>query len=112
MSIVASARGRLAVAIAAVGVSAIGCASTSATSAPPVGQPGPPAATTSWTAPPSDRRTENRAGILIGGGLVILGLWFLVRPYLPDIQLNLIWPVVIVAVGGLILVTAARRLKA
>ena len=70
-----------------------------------------PATTTSWSQPTSDRRTENRAGILIGGGLVILGLWFLVRPYLPDIQWNLIWPLVIVGVGGLILVTAARRPK-
>jgi pimeloyl-ACP methyl ester carboxylesterase len=53
MSIVASARGRLAMAIAAVGVSAIGCASTSATSAPPAGQPGPPAATTQKPAAPA-----------------------------------------------------------
>ncbi|HEX5040475.1 MAG TPA: PspC domain-containing protein [Candidatus Limnocylindria bacterium] len=63
-----------------------------------------------WTSPPAGaRRGDNRAGILVGIGLVIIGLWFLVRPYLPDIQWNLIWPVLIVAIGGLILVTAARR---
>ena len=59
--------------------------------------------------PPVERRNDNRAGIVVGIGLVVIGLWFLLRPYLPDIQWNLIWPLAIVAVGGLILVTAARR---
>ena len=62
-----------------------------------------------WTPPSTERRNDNRAGIVIGVGLVILGLWFLLRPYLPDIQWNLIWPLAIVAIGGLILITAARR---
>lgn len=65
-------------------------------------------AATSWS-PQPERRSDNRAGILVGVGLVVIGLWFLVRPYLPDIQWNLIWPLLIVAVGGLILITAARR---
>jgi phage shock protein PspC (stress-responsive transcriptional regulator) len=64
---------------------------------------------TSWTPPPTARRSDNRAAFVIGGGLILLGIWFLVRPYLPDIQWNLIWPLVIVGIGGLILVTAARR---
>jgi len=69
-----------------------------------------PVPAASWTTPPSTgRRNDNRAGIAIGIGLVVLGLWFLLRPYLPDIQWNLIWPLAIVAIGGLILVTAARR---
>jgi phage shock protein C len=63
----------------------------------------------SWAPPPTARRNDNRAGIAIGIGLVVVGLWFLLRPYLPDIQWNLLWPVLIVAVGALILITAARR---
>ena len=67
-------------------------------------------AESTWAPPPAvERRNDNRAGIVVGIGLVVIGLWFLLRPYLPDIQWNLIWPLVIVAVGGLILVTAARR---
>jgi hypothetical protein len=42
-------------------------------------------------------------------GIFTVGVWFLLRPYLPDISWNLIWPLAIVAVGGLILITAARR---
>jgi phage shock protein C len=66
------------------------------------------AGTSSWTAP-AVRRTDNRAGIVVGIGLVVIGVWFLLRPYLPDIEWNLLWPLAIVAIGGLILVTAARR---
>ena len=65
--------------------------------------------TTSWAPQPPARRSDNRAGVVIGIGLVVLGIWFLLRPYLPDISWNLIWPLAIVAVGGLILITAARR---
>ena len=69
-----------------------------------------PMPASTWTTPvPTERRNDNRTGIAIGVGLVILGLWFLLRPYLPDIQWNLIWPLAIVAIGGLILITAARR---
>jgi phage shock protein C len=69
----------------------------------------PMPASTRTTPAPTERRNDNRTGIAIGVGLVILGLWFLLRPYLPDIQWNLIWPLAIVAIGGLILITAARR---
>ena len=68
-----------------------------------------PMPASTWTTAPTERRNDNRTGIAIGVGLVILGLWFLLRPYLPDIQWNLIWPLAIVAIGGLILITAARR---
>ncbi|MCA1570695.1 MAG: PspC domain-containing protein [Chloroflexi bacterium] len=52
---------------------------------------------------------EGRATLLIGGGLVLIGLWFLVREYLPRIDWSFIWPLIIVGVGVLILVGAARR---
>jgi phage shock protein C len=65
-------------------------------------------------APPSEgtaRRgdIEGRAGIVVGVGLVIFGAWFLAREYLPQINWNLIWPLFLVGIGVLILVTSARR---
>lgn len=55
-------------------------------------------------------RVENgRAALLIGGGLVLIGLFFLVREYLPRIDWGFVWPLILVGVGVLILVGAARR---
>ena len=51
----------------------------------------------------------DRAALLIGGGLIVLGLWFLVREYLPEIRWDLIWPLLLVGAGAVILVTASRR---
>jgi phage shock protein C len=68
------------------------------------GEPG-----TGWTAPAPVERRDGNAGLIIGAGLVILGLWFLLREYLPGIDWGLIWPLFIVAVGGVILVNATRN---
>ncbi|HSI99203.1 MAG TPA: PspC domain-containing protein [Patescibacteria group bacterium] len=57
---------------------------------------------------PVERR-EGRAGVVVGVGLVLLGAWFLVREYLPPVNWNLIWPVVLIGIGALILITSARR---
>jgi phage shock protein PspC (stress-responsive transcriptional regulator) len=56
-----------------------------------------------------ERPPDGRAGIVVGIGLVLLGLWFLLREYLPDIDWSLIWPLVIVGVGILILAASMRR---
>lgn len=61
-------------------------------------------------APAEPRRTDdNRAALYIGGGLVLIGLWFLVREYVPAIRWDLVWPILLVGAGVLILVTASRR---
>jgi phage shock protein C len=67
------------------------------------GEPGTPA-----TAEPAGL-DEGRTALLVGGGLVVLGLWFLLREYLPAFDWGLVWPLLLVAVGALILVTASRR---
>lgn len=59
--------------------------------------------------PPEDTVDPGRTAMLIGGGLVLIGLWFLVREYLPDINWGLIWPLLLVAAGVVILVGATRR---
>jgi phage shock protein C len=61
-------------------------------------------------APEGDRRLdEGRTALLVGGGLILVGVWFLVREYLPEVDWGLIWPLLLVAAGVVILVTASRR---
>ena len=53
--------------------------------------------------------SAGRAGVVVGIGLVLIGAWFLIRPYLPDIDWSLLWPLVLVGIGALILFTSMRR---
>ncbi len=46
---------------------------------------------------------------MVGIGLVLVGVWFLLREYLPDIDWGLLWPLFLVGIGALILVTSMRR---
>jgi phage shock protein C len=59
--------------------------------------------------PEAQGEDNGRAALVIGGGLVLIGLWFLVREYLPDIDWSLVWPLLLVGAGVVILVTASRR---
>lgn len=52
---------------------------------------------------------QGRTQLLLGGALVLVGLWFLVREYLPDIDWGFVWPLALVAAGIAILVSATRR---
>ncbi len=71
--------------------------------------PASPATDTAWAAPEPERAADGRAGVVVGIGLVLIGLWFLLREYLPDFDWSLIWPLVVVGIGVLILVTSVRR---
>ncbi len=64
-----------------------------------------------WPTPPRDwsaQRAAGNAGLVAGGVLVLLGLWFLVDEYV-HIDWSLLWPVAIIAVGCLLIVGAVRR---
>jgi phage shock protein PspC (stress-responsive transcriptional regulator) len=50
----------------------------------------------------------DRASIVIGGVLVALGVWFLVKDRIP-INPELVWPVAVIALGGLMIAGAVRR---
>ena len=52
---------------------------------------------------------QGRTQLLLGGGLVLVGLWFLLREYLPNIDWGFVWPLALVAAGLAILVSALRR---
>ncbi len=73
---------------------------------PVTGEVVTPAAEPSQTAA---RSSSGTAGVVFGIGLVVVGVWFLLRDALPDIDWALIWPLVLVGIGALILVTSMRR---
>jgi phage shock protein C len=57
-----------------------------------------------------DRRGGSASiGVLIGALLVIAGIYFLVREYVPDIDLNWLWPAALIALGVVVLLAAFRR---
>ena len=71
------------------------------------GTPLPAADGTSTVSRPAS--DGGRAGLVVGIGLVVIGIWFLVRDYLPEFDWNLIWPAILIGIGALILVSSARR---
>jgi phage shock protein C len=75
--------------------------------APPTDDAGQPAP--AWSPPEPIERRNSNAGLIVGIGLVLIGLWFLLREYLPDFDWGLVWPLIIVGVGVLILVSATRN---
>lgn len=52
---------------------------------------------------------DGRAGLVVGAILVVLGIWFLLREYLPDFNWSLVWPLVLIGIGALLLVSTTRR---
>jgi phage shock protein PspC (stress-responsive transcriptional regulator) len=66
------------------------------------------AGTSAPTAVP-ERDNGGGAALVVGIGLVLLGLWFLVREFLPPIDWDLLWPIALIGVGGLILLVSMRR---
>jgi phage shock protein C len=48
-------------------------------------------------------------GLLVGGFLVVLGGFFLVREFLPQIDFDWLWPLILVAIGVVLIVTAMGR---
>jgi phage shock protein C len=57
----------------------------------------------------AERGGGTSAGMILGGFLVLLGLFFLAREYLPNIDFDWFWPLILVALGVLLLATSFRR---
>ena len=49
------------------------------------------------------------ASVILGGFLIILGGFFLAREFLPSIDFDWFWPLVLVGLGVLLVVTSMRR---
>jgi hypothetical protein len=48
-------------------------------------------------------------GLLFGGFLVLLGVFFLVREYLPQIDFDWFWPLILVVLGLVLVMSAMGR---
>jgi phage shock protein PspC (stress-responsive transcriptional regulator) len=53
-------------------------------------------------------RDGRSGGIVVGTLLVLLGAWLLVREYLPDINWDWFWPLILVVLGVVVLALAIR----
>jgi phage shock protein C len=49
------------------------------------------------------------AAAIFGGFLIVLGGFFLVRQFLPQIDFDWVWPLILVGLGVLLVVSAVRR---
>jgi hypothetical protein len=56
-------------------------------------------------------RTERdgRAGLIFGSILVIVGIWFLVRRYIPQFDADFLGPIVLIGIGAIVLAGALSR---
>ncbi len=83
-------------------------AAAAGTSADPTDAAMPAVDSTSTSPTARSEPDSGRAGLVVGIGLVVIGVWFLVRDYLPDFDWNLVWPAILIGIGALILVNSAR----
>jgi hypothetical protein len=84
----------------------------------PAAEPPPPAVAPAPSSPPSwhtpDRGSPGRAGsIILGLILLAIGLWFFAEQTLglnlPSLQWSQLWPLILIAIGGWILLAQVRR---
>jgi cell wall-active antibiotic response 4TMS protein YvqF len=74
---------------------------------PPV-SPSTPPANQPWFAS-RDRHGERNGALVLGVLLVVVGGWLLLRQYFPVFELGQLWPVLLVGVGVLLVVSAFWR---
>jgi phage shock protein PspC (stress-responsive transcriptional regulator) len=59
--------------------------------------------------PPSARDGRLSPGVLVGGFLVLLGGFFLIREFFPRIDFDWLWPLALVALGVVLIASAMGR---
>ena len=52
---------------------------------------------------------DGRAGLIFGSILVIVGAWFLIQRYIPSINTDFLGPIVLIAIGAIVLAGALGR---
>ncbi len=74
-----------------------------------------------WADPRAQRRAERearraarRAGggngaLILGGILVVVGALFLARQFLPELDIDLLWPIVLMVIGVALVLGSVRR---
>ena len=58
---------------------------------------------------PATREYPSQLPLVLGLALIAIGAWYLVRQYLPSIDLGASWPVLAVGLGAVLLVVSLRR---
>ena len=58
---------------------------------------------------PRRGRGDRSAGLIFGVLLIVVGAWFLVRPYIPRFDINVYWPYVVIGLGVVLILAASRR---
>ena len=56
-----------------------------------------------------ERRERGGGAVLLGLVLVVLGGWFLLQRFLPQLDPSLIWPIVLLGLGAALVIGALRR---
>jgi phage shock protein C len=56
-----------------------------------------------------ERRERGGGAVLLGLALVVLGGWFLLQRFIPSIDADVVWPVVLLGLGAVLVVGAMRR---
>ena len=57
------------------------------------------------------QRPERRSAVFVGLALIVIGAAFFIKNFLPWLNLERLWPVLLIGVGVLLLIGAARREK-
>ena len=52
---------------------------------------------------------DGRAGLIFGGILVLIGIWFLIRRYIPALDGDFLGPIILIGIGAIVLAGAMRR---
>jgi phage shock protein C len=53
-------------------------------------------------------RGDGRGALIVGVLLIVVGAWFLLRRFIPGIDLDNWWPILLIGIGVVLLVGAAR----
>ena len=61
------------------------------------------------TRPPRRADHDGRAGLIFGAILVLIGVWFLVSRYIPALDGAFLGPIILIAIGAIVLAGALRR---
>jgi phage shock protein C len=80
---------------------------------PPDSPPGPTMSSTGPDVPPralyGRNRRDSTAPLVFGLFLILIGGFFLARQFIPQLNFNLLWPIVVIALGAVLIVAAFAR---
>jgi hypothetical protein len=73
----------------------------------------PPAtANTPWYSQPQPRRSDRNGALVLGVVLVVVGGWLLLRQLFPVFELGQFWPLILIGIGVIFVVSAFWRRSA